>query len=95
MAGIQGILLDLGDTLLDFGPVDTIALFEQGAKLTYAYLDERGIPLQSFSEYHRKQLRAVRWAYAWSHIRRREFNSLDVIGKLAIQIGRASCRERE
>jgi len=87
MAGIQGILFDLGDTLLDFGPVDTIDLFEQGAKLTYAYLDERGVELPSFSDYHRRQLRAVRWAYAWSHIRRREFNSLDVIGKLAGRMG--------
>lgn len=87
MAGIRGILFDLGDTLLDFGAVDTIDLFEQGAKLTYAYLQEHGFTLPSFSEYHRKQLRAIRRAYLWSHIRRREFNSLDIIGKLALGMG--------
>ena len=87
MAGIRGIFFDLGDTLLDFGPVDTIDMFEQGAKLTYAYLQERGVPLPSFSDYHRRQLRAIRWSYAWSRIRRREFNSLDIIGRLAARMG--------
>jgi len=87
MATIRGILFDLGDTLLDFGPVDTIELFEQGARRTYEYLQQRGLDLPPFSQYHRKQLRAIRRAYAWSHIRRREFNSLDVIGKLAARMG--------
>ncbi len=87
MSSIRGILFDFGDTLLDFGTVDTIDLFEQGARGTYAYLQRRRFELPSFNEYHRRQLKAVRRAYAWSHVVRREFNALDVIGKLARQMG--------
>ncbi len=85
--GIRGILFDLGDTLLDFGPVDTIDLFEKGAHLTYSYLEQLGVSLPSFGVYHRRQFRAVRWAYAWSHIIGREFNSMDMIGKLVSRMG--------
>lgn len=87
MSGIDGILFDLGDTLLDFGPVDTIDLFEQGAQRTYAYLEELHAPLPHFSVYHQKQLRAVRRAYAWSHLIRREFNALDVMAKMIEKMG--------
>lgn len=84
MAGLRAILFDLGDTLLDFGPVDTLGLFEQGARLTYAYLKELKVELPTFSAYHRQQLRAIRWAYLKSHLLRREFNSLDVIQRVAL-----------
>ncbi|NLF33114.1 MAG: HAD family hydrolase [Planctomycetes bacterium] len=87
MARIRGILFDFGDTLLDFGTVDTIDLFEQGARGTYAYLQRKGFKLPPFGEYHSRQLKAVRRAYAWSHVVRREFNALDVIGKLARRMG--------
>ncbi len=87
MAEIRGILFDLGDTLLDFGPVDTIGLFEQGARLTYERLGELGVSLPSFSTYHRRQLWAVRWAYIKSHITRREFDSLYVLCRLAKSMG--------
>lgn len=87
MGSIRGILFDFGDTLVDFGTVDTIDLFEQGARGTYAYLRRKGFKLPSFNEYHKRQLRAVRRAYAWSHVIRREFNALDVIGKLARRMG--------
>jgi len=88
MAEIRGILFDLGDTLLDFGPVDTIDLFERGARLTYERLAELGLSLPPFGTYHRRQLRAVRWAYVKSHITRREFDSLHVIRKLVKGMGR-------
>ncbi|MFW6154836.1 MAG: HAD family hydrolase [Planctomycetota bacterium] len=87
MSSIRGILFDFGDTLLDFGTVDTIDLFERGARGTYAYLRRRGFKLPSFNEYHHRQLKAVRRAYLWSHLIRREFNALDVIGKLARRMG--------
>ena len=87
MAGIKGILFDLGDTLLDFGVVDTIDLFEQGARLTYDYLKSLGQPLPTFQAYHRRELWAIRWAYLKSRIIRREFNSQDILGRLSAAMG--------
>ena len=87
MTGLQGILFDVGDTLLDFGPVDTIDLFEQGARLTYAYLRDLDMPLPSFRTYYRRQLRAIRWAYLKSHVVGREFNSMDILRRIAQAMG--------
>ena len=87
MARIRGILFDLGDTLLDFGPVDTLRMFEAGARLAYAYLWKIDQPLPPFRVFHRRQLRAVKWRYVWSRIIRREFNSLDVLDKLSLAMG--------
>ena len=87
MNRIDGILFDLGDTILDFGRVDIATLFESGARLTYQYLQDLGQPLPKFSIYHRHHLRAIRWNYFKSRITRREFNSLDIMGKLIINMG--------
>jgi putative hydrolase of the HAD superfamily len=87
MNRITGILFDLGDTLLDFGKVDIRSLFEQGAHLAYEYLQELGMPLPSFGRFHRQQNWAIRWKYFRSRISRREFNSLDVIGRLGLRMG--------
>ena len=84
---IKGILFDLGDTLMDFGKVDIPTLFEAGAKLTYDYLKKLELPLPTFAKYHRRQLWAIKWNYLKSRITRREFNSLDLIGKMSERMG--------
>ena len=84
---IKGVLFDLGDTILDFGRLDIATLFEAGARLTYEYARTLRQPLPSFARYHRRQLRAIRWSYLKSRITRREFNALDVVGKLARDMG--------
>lgn len=84
---IDGILLDLGDTILDFGQVDIPSLFEAGARLSYEYLRQMGLPLPAFPRYHRRQLWAIRWNYLKSRFTRREFNSLDVLGRLTLRMG--------
>lgn len=84
---IDGILFDLGDTLLEFGPVDIAGLFEAGARLTYDYLRQLRQPLPAFASYHRRQLWAIRWNYFKSRFTRREFNALELIGRLALRMG--------
>lgn len=91
---IRGILFDLGDTLLDFGPVDARTLFESGGRLAYEYLEKLGQPLPSFAKFHRRQLWAVRWNYVKSHLTRREFNALDLIGKLSRRMGQRLTHEQ-
>jgi HAD superfamily hydrolase (TIGR01509 family) len=84
---IEGILFDLGDTLLDFGQVDILSLFESGARLAYDYLLGIGKALPTFARYHRQQLWAIRWNYLKSRLTRREFNALDLIGRLSDRMG--------
>ncbi len=87
MTRIKGILFDLGDTLLDFGPVETLKLFAEGARQAYSYLQRLGQPVPSFAKYHRRQLRAVQWQLLKSHLTRREFNSLDVLDRTSKAMG--------
>lgn len=87
MARLEAILFDLGDTLLDFGAVDTLDMFEQGARLTYDYLAKHDQPLPPFTNYHRRLLRAIRWAYFKSHLVRREFDALKVLRRVSRSMG--------
>lgn len=84
---IRGILFDLGDTLLDFGQIDALALFRDGAELAYEYLRELDQPLPPFRQYHRSQLRSIRWHVLKSRLTRREFNSLDLMWRFARRLG--------
>jgi putative hydrolase of the HAD superfamily len=91
---VEGILFDLGDTLLDFGQVDILGLFEAGARLAYDYLRGIGKPLPPFAKYHRWQLWAIRWNYFKSRLTRREFNAMDLIGRLGDRMGHGLSQEQ-
>lgn len=87
MHKIEGILFDLGDTLLNFGQVDLQGLFKQGAGQAYEYLQRQGLALPSFSKYRRKHMMTVRWNVLKSTLSGREFNSKHVIEKLCRKMG--------
>jgi len=84
---IKGILFDLGDTLLDFGPFDGPKLFKAGGKLAYQRLRQLNQPLPTFRRYFRRQLRAVRWRHVLGHLTGKEFNSLDLISRISREFG--------
>jgi len=86
-SAIRGILFDLGDTLLDFGKVDIQSMFEQGAAKAYAFLTTIGQPLLPFPRFFRRQLWAIRWNVFKSRLTRREFNSMDILGRLSLEMG--------
>src|SRR5437588_7868008 len=67
---LRAILFDLGDTLIDFEPMDTRAVFREAAAATYQYLRKRGHALPPFDHYCRRQFRSVRWSYFWAKLRR-------------------------
>jgi HAD superfamily hydrolase (TIGR01549 family) len=83
----HAILFDLGDTLLDFGRVDLHALFDQGGKLAYEFLQNDGLALPHFAEYARKHLWAIRLQAAWSFLTGREFHSRDLMKKVCAELG--------
>ena len=87
MTGLKGILFDLGDTLIDFGKLDTVHLFAEGGRLAYQRLAEMNQPLPPFRSFLRRQLWSVRWNYMLSRLTGREFNSLQLIGSLGRSMG--------
>src|SRR5688572_12621210 len=83
----RAVLFDLGDTLLDFEPMDSRALFRKGSLKTYEYLTRNGcMTLPPFEKYCAAQLRTIRWSYLWAKLTGREFSSLTLLRKLAKQI---------
>jgi putative hydrolase of the HAD superfamily len=79
---IKAVLFDLGDTLLNFGRVDTTKLFKSGAKLTYDYLKRLSQPVGDFKPYCYRNLGAIRWKYWVSMLRRRDFDTLKLLKKI-------------
>lgn len=83
---LKAILFDLGETLLDFEPMDEALLFEQAGRNSYAFLQARGHALPPFARYFRVQHRAVRLRYLWSRLVQREFNSFDLLRRLCAKM---------
>jgi HAD superfamily hydrolase (TIGR01549 family) len=84
----RAVLFDLGDTLLDFQPMDTRALFREAAGATYGVLRARGVKsLPAFERYARVYFRGMKWAYFWAKMRGREFNSLELLGRFHRRMG--------
>ena len=76
---IKAVLFDLGETLLNFGKVNTGRLFLQGAKLSYDFLKSCGQPVGNFQYYCWRNLIAMRIRYLLSNITKNDFNSLALL----------------
>lgn len=79
---IQGILFDLGETLLNFGKADVHGLFELGTHQAYESLRGEGFKLPAFGSYHRKHFWSIRWNYFKSRFTRREFDVLPLMNHI-------------
>ena len=53
---IKAVLFDLGDTLLDFGKVNTTRLVLQGARSSYNFIKDQDQPVGSFAGYFLRYL---------------------------------------
>ena len=91
---IDGIFFDLGETILNFGPVDVPELFRAGARSAYSHLRSLGQPLPSFTMYHLRQLWAIRIRYFLSKLTHREFNCLDLVIRLGRRMGQNLTRQQ-
>ncbi len=80
---LRAVLFDLGDTLIDFAPLDRRAVFDHGARLSYRHLSDAGHAMPSYRNYWKEQYRALRWAVLASRLTRREFNSLSLLRRHA------------
>jgi putative hydrolase of the HAD superfamily len=84
---IKAILFDLGETLVDFGRVNTTSLFKQGARLSYDFLKSCGQPAGNFNYYCWLNLIALRIRHWLSGITRRDFNSLALFRRIGVRNG--------
>lgn len=84
---IKAILFDLGETLLDFGRINTIKIFRQSAKLTYEFLQSCNKPLGNFQWYCWHSMIAFRFHCLVSSLTGKDFNALLLLKKIGIKKG--------
>jgi len=84
---IKAVLFDLGETLLNFGKVNTTRLFRQGAISSYDFLKNSGQPVDSFNYYYWRNLIALRiWRWL-SNITGSDFDTLALLRKAGTKRG--------
>ncbi len=84
MVRIKAVLFDLGNTIIDYGPVKTAALFRESARRSYDYLQGRYADLMagvSFGSYFRRHYLAIRWNVVKTHLTGREFDCREVLAR--------------
>ena len=86
-AKIRGILFDLGDTLINFGPINPREYFKAGTRLAHQYLCDLGKAPPRFSAYHRRLLFSVQWHTVKSRVTRREFDAAVTLAVLHAKLG--------
>jgi len=84
---IQAVLFDLGDTLLNFGRVNTTKAFLAGARLSHAFLKAHHQPAAWFPWYFARNLIRLRIKYLLSDLTHRDFNSLEVLQAVGARQG--------
>lgn len=73
---IRAVLFDLGDTLLNFGRVNTTKVFIQGARRSYDYLKSHGQPTGGFPWYCVRNLARLRLVQLRYGLAGRDFDAL-------------------
>lgn len=72
---VKAVIFDLGETILNFGKVNLVGLFKQGARLSYDYLKSHGQPVGSFWFYFWRNLLSLRFRNYMSALNGRDLNS--------------------
>jgi len=80
-------LFDFGETLLNFGKVNTTRLFRQGARLSFEFLKAAGQPVGNFEYYCWRNLIALRIQRWISNITKRDFDALVLLRGIGTKKG--------
>jgi putative hydrolase of the HAD superfamily len=81
---IRAVLFDLGDTLLNFGPMSTTKAFLKGARSSYDFLKKHDQPTGRFAWYCLSSLARLRLRQLRSNLAGRDFDALSFLK----QVGR-------
>lgn len=84
---IRAVVFDLGETLLNFGKMETMRVFRQSATQTYDYLMSHGQPAGSFWWYFVRNLAAIQVRTLWGNITGRDFDALSLLKRFGIRRG--------
>ena len=76
---IQGVLFDLGETLLNFGKVDTLGLFKVSGRLSWDYLQQNGQKVGGFQRYLWGNLLHLQVHIVLASIFGNDFDSLEAL----------------
>jgi putative hydrolase of the HAD superfamily len=79
---IKAVFFDLGETLVNFGKVDTGRIFKEAARLSYGFLRQLKQKVDSFGYYFLRNLISIRVHYLFSNITGRDFDSLALLKKI-------------
>ncbi|MBC8481048.1 MAG: HAD family hydrolase [Planctomycetes bacterium] len=80
---IKAVIFDLGETLINFGKVNTIKFFLQGASLSYDYLKSINPDIPPYPLYAVRALLTLRFRHLLSNITGRDFDAKKVLAKVA------------
>ena len=78
---IKAILFDLGETLVNFGKVNELRLFRQGARLSYDFLKSCGQPVGNFNYYYWRNLISLHICRWFSNVTGNDFDTLTLLSK--------------
>lgn len=84
---IKVVLFDLGETLLQFGKVNTTQVFRQGARLSYDFLKQQGQPIGNFNFYFWRNLTLIRIRCWLSNLTGRDFDTLELLKRFGTRRG--------
>jgi putative hydrolase of the HAD superfamily len=79
---IKAVFFDLGETLLNFGKVDSHRLYKEAARLSYRFLGQLKQKMGGFRYYFLRNLFSIRAHYLLSNITGRDFDSLVLLKKI-------------
>lgn len=84
---VRAIIFDLGETLVNFGKVNTMHLFYEGARLSYDFLKACGQRIGNFNYYLLRNFISIHLHYWLCHLRGKDFDSLELLKKVGFQKG--------
>jgi len=84
---IKAVVFDLGETLLNFGQIETISLFREGAKLSYDFLKDLGQPVGRFWFYCWRNLITIRMHCWLANITGKDPNALRLLRRNGTKAG--------
>ncbi|MBN2590454.1 MAG: HAD family hydrolase [Sedimentisphaerales bacterium] len=84
---IKAVVFDLGETILNFGKVNTVSLFREGAKLSYEYLKSCGQSVGNYEIYCWRNLISLRIKNLISNITGNDFDSSAFLRKIGTKKG--------
>jgi putative hydrolase of the HAD superfamily len=84
---IRAVLFDLGDTLVEFRPLEVESIIDRGVRASYQRLKEIGCRLPSLERYRRGHVAAVQRGMLLARLRRREFNIVTLMRRRSRRLG--------